>query len=189
MLSGAWPTPFVLKINLVPAVHYGTSSVSRILDLVSSAFRTRSSTLPITRWGFRGGVSLICQHSRSMVRTGSGSLVHTNAQSVSHHNVFCVSPHPLHLYCTRTWPGGANTRFGVPHFPHFASMRVCPCLTLTVFRSNASFTKRSISSRIACFDISRPFASILKVLTCSRGRRQRSRPGPGRKALWFSNRN
>jgi hypothetical protein len=43
-------------------------------------------------------------------------------------------------------------------------MRVCPCLTLTVFRSNASFTKRSVSSRIACFDISRLFASIPKVL-------------------------
>src|SRR3974377_2156579 len=78
-----------------------------------------------------------------------------NAQSVSLHNVFCFSPHSLHLYCTRTWPGGANTRFSAPHFPHFASMRVCPCLTLTVFRSNASLTKRSISSRIACFDISR----------------------------------
>jgi hypothetical protein len=43
-------------------------------------------------------------------------------------------------------------------------MRVCPCLTLTVFRSNASFTKRSVSSRIACFDISCLFASIPKVL-------------------------
>src|SRR6516164_5450563 len=50
----------------------------------------------------------------------------------------CIAPEP--------WPGGANTRFSAPHFPHFASMRVCPCLTLTVFRSNASFTKRSISS-------------------------------------------
>ena len=106
----------------------------------------------------------------------------TNAQAVSHHNVFCFSPHSLHLYCTRTWPGGANTRFSAPHFPHFASMRVCPCLTLTVFRSNASFTKRSISSRIACFDISR-LASIPKSLTCGRGRWQRSRPGPRRKAL------
>jgi hypothetical protein len=36
-------------------------------------------------------------------------------------------------------------------------MRVCPCLTVTVFRSKASFTKRSVSSRIACFDISRLF--------------------------------
>ena len=88
----------------------------------------------------------------------------------------------MHLYCTRTWPGGANTRFSAPHFPHFASMRVCPCLTLTVFCSNASFTKRSISSRIACFDISR-LASIPKSLTCGRGRWQRSRPGPRRKAL------
>jgi uncharacterized protein DUF3309 len=30
-----------------------------------------------------------------------------------------------------------------------------PCLTVRVLRSNASFTKRSDSSRIACFDISR----------------------------------
>jgi hypothetical protein len=29
---------------------------------------------------------------------------------------------------------------------------------VTVFRSNASFTKRSVSSRIACFDISFLFA-------------------------------
>ena len=60
-------------------------------------------------------------------------------------------------------------RFSAPHFPHFASMRVCPCLTLTVFRSNASFTKRSISSRIACFDISRPFASIPAVVDAGNG--------------------
>jgi hypothetical protein len=39
-----------------------------------------------------------------------------------------------------------------------ALMRVCPCLTVTFFRSKASFTKRSVSSRIACFDISRLFA-------------------------------
>src|SRR2546427_5547805 len=74
-----------------------------------------------------------------------------------HHSVFCFSPHSLHVYGTRTCPGSAETRFGAPHFPHFVSMRVCPCLTVTVFRSKASFTKRSVSSRIACFDISRLF--------------------------------
>src|SRR5262249_5631149 len=72
--------------------------------------------------------------------------------SDSYHNVFCFSPHSLHVYGTRTCPGGAETRFGAPHFPHLVSMRVSPCLTLTVFRSNASFTRRSVSSRIACFE-------------------------------------
>jgi hypothetical protein len=73
--------------------------------------------------------------------------------SFSHHNVFCFSPHSLQMYATRTCPRAAETRFGAPHFPHLVSMRVGPCLTVTVFRSNASFTKRSVSSRIACFDI------------------------------------
>ena len=31
----------------------------------------------------------------------------------------------------------------------------CPCFTATVFRSIAAFTRRSVSSRIDCFDISR----------------------------------
>jgi hypothetical protein len=83
---------------------------------------------------------------------------------ISHHNVFCFSPHSLHVYCTRACPGAAETRFGAPHFPHLVSMRVQPCLTVTVFRSNASFTKRSVSSRIACFDISRLLLSIPKAL-------------------------
>jgi hypothetical protein len=61
-----------------------------------------------------------------------------------HHSVFCSSPHSLHLHATRTCPGAAKTRFGAPHFPHMASIRVF-----------ASFTKRSVSSRIDCFDISR----------------------------------
>jgi hypothetical protein len=34
-------------------------------------------------------------------------------------------------------------------------MRVLPRVTVRVLRSNASFTRRSVSSRIACFDISR----------------------------------
>jgi hypothetical protein len=72
-----------------------------------------------------------------------------------HHSVFCSSPHSLHVYATRTCPGAAKTRFGVPHFPHMASIRVLPCFTATVFRSIASFTRRSVSSRIDCFDISR----------------------------------
>src|SRR5215813_4279054 len=46
-------------------------------------------------------------------------------------------------------------RFSVPHFRHLLSIRVSPCLTVRVLRSNASFTKRSDSSRISCFDISR----------------------------------
>jgi hypothetical protein len=81
--------------------------------------------------------------------------------SDSYHNVFCFSPHSLHVYGTRTCPGGAETRFGAPHLPHLVSMRVSPCFTLTVFRSNASFTKRSVSSRIACFELSRLFAFLV----------------------------
>jgi len=80
-----------------------------------------------------------------------------------HHNVFCFSPHSLHVYGTRTCPESAETRFGAPHFPHFVSIRVCPCLTVMVFRSKASFTKRSVSSRIACFDISRLLACSTAV--------------------------
>src|SRR5262249_55387158 len=48
-----------------------------------------------------------------------------------------------------------------PHFPHLVFMRVSPCLTLTVFRSSASFTKRSVSSRVACFELSRLFAFLV----------------------------
>lgn len=77
------------------------------------------------------------------------------SSAANHHSVFCSSPHSLHLYATRTCPGAAKTRFGAPHFPHMASIRVLPCFTATVFRSIASFTKRSVSSRIDCFDISR----------------------------------
>src|SRR5262249_17219089 len=70
-------------------------------------------------------------------------------------NVLCFSPHSLHMYGTRTCPWAAETRFSAPHFRHLLSKRVLPCLTVRVLRSNASFTKRSVSSRIACFDISR----------------------------------
>jgi len=44
-------------------------------------------------------------------------------------------------------------RFSAPHFAHLLSIRVWPCLMVMALRSNASFTKRSVSSRIACFDI------------------------------------
>lgn len=74
--------------------------------------------------------------------------------SPGRHKVFCFSPHSLHVYGTRTCPGAAETRLGAPHFPHLVSIRVWPCLTVTVFRSSASLTRRSVSSRIACFDIS-----------------------------------
>jgi hypothetical protein len=44
-------------------------------------------------------------------------------------------------------------RFSAPHFAHLLSIRVLPCLMVMALRSNASFTKRSVASRIACFDI------------------------------------
>jgi hypothetical protein len=56
-------------------------------------------------------------------------------------------------------------------------MRVLPCLTVRVLRSNASFTKRSVSSRIACFDISR-FVAFKANLTFSR-RQSKTREGFG----------
>jgi hypothetical protein len=68
-------------------------------------------------------------------------------------------------------------RFSAPHFAHLLSIRVLPCLMVMALRSNASFTKRSVSSRIACFDISRflafcticPFAcSKIRQPTCAR---------------------
>src|SRR6516164_9849690 len=58
------------------------------------------------------------------------------------------------MYGTRTCPAAAETRFSAPHFRHLLSIRVLPCLTVRFLRSNASFTKRSVSSRIACFYIS-----------------------------------
>ena len=90
------------------------------------------------------------------------------------HSVFCFSPHSLHVYCTRDCPGAAETRFGAPHFPHLASMRVWPCLMVTVFRSSASLTRRSVSSRIACFDISGFLASRLAGPKWECGPRQRT---------------
>src|ERR1700722_18700228 len=69
------------------------------------------------------------------------------------YSVRCFWPHSLHLYSTRVCPGSAETRFGAPHLPHTASIRVLPCLMLTVLRSIASLTRRSASSRIASFDM------------------------------------
>ena len=89
------------------------------------------------------------------VQNGSASSWPFLGRREPHHSVFCSSPHSLHVYATRTCPGAAKTRFGAPHFPHMASIRVLPCFTATVFRSIASFTRRSVSSRIDCFDISR----------------------------------
>src|SRR5262245_56516815 len=65
--------------------------------------------------------------------------------------------HSLHENGTRTCPGAAEMRFGAPHFPHLASIRVLPCFTVMVLRSIASLTNRSDSSRIASFDISHLF--------------------------------
>ena len=97
-----------------------------------------------------------------MSATPAGSCIYGEMQS--HHSVFCLAPHSLHVYGTRTYPGAAKTRFGAPHFPHLASIRVLPCLTAMAFRSKASFTIRSVSSRIDCFDISRLLPCCKQVL-------------------------
>src|SRR5580704_19612710 len=78
-----------------------------------------------------------------------------------HQKVLCSSPHSLHVNGTRSCPGPADTRFSAPHFLHLLSIRVVPCFIVRLLRSNASFTRRSVSSRIACFDIS-------YFLTCGR---------------------
>ena len=44
-------------------------------------------------------------------------------------SVSCLWPHSLQANFTRVSPFGAETRFGAPHFPQVASMRVLPCLT------------------------------------------------------------
>ena len=86
-------------------------------------------------------------------------------------NVRCFSPHCLHVYGTRTCPWAAETRFSAPHFAHLLSIRVLPRLIAMALRSIAFFfTKRSVSSRIACFDISRSLAF------CKIGHRAGRRP-------------
>jgi hypothetical protein len=66
--------------------------------------------------------------------------------------VICLWPHSLQAYFPRLCPGSVETRLGAPHLLHLTSIRVLPCVICT-FRAIASFTKRSDSSRIACFDI------------------------------------
>src|SRR2546423_8216969 len=69
------------------------------------------------------------------------------------YSVTCLSPHCLQTYLTRVAPFSAWTRFGAPHLPQTASIRVLPCLTTRAFFSIVSRIRRSASSRIACFDI------------------------------------
>src|SRR4051794_8496217 len=69
------------------------------------------------------------------------------------HSVFCFAPHSLQVNSTRVSPRAALTRFGAPHLPHLVSMRVSPCVTVIFFFSIASLMRRSVSSRIACFDM------------------------------------
>jgi hypothetical protein len=116
------------------------------------------------RWVFLGVRHSVCrmQFGRcscflpaNSISPGLSGLLYDRDAALRYHNVFCFSPHSLHVYCTRTSPEAAQTRFGAPHFPHLASIRVSPRLTVTPLRSKASFTKRSVSSRSSCFDISR----------------------------------
>jgi hypothetical protein len=100
----------------------------------------------------------------------STSLAKSGEGPQSSQNVRCFSPHCLHVYGTRTCPWAAETRFSAPHFAHLLSIRVLPRLIAMALRSIASFTKRSVSSRIACFDISRSLAF------CKIGHRAGRRP-------------
>jgi hypothetical protein len=104
-------------------------------------------------------------------------------------NVRCFSPHCLHVYGTRTCPWAAETRFSAPHFAHLLSIRVLPRLIAMALCSIASFTKRSVSSRIACFDISRSLAFCKIGHRAGRGPRQRRccyRATPSRKVAYLS---
>src|SRR3954468_2580924 len=79
----------------------------------------------------------------------------TNRYEITY-SVTCLSPHCLQTYLTRVAPFSAWTRFGAPHLPQTASIRVLPCLTTRAFFSIVSRIRRSASSRIACFDIGLP---------------------------------
>src|SRR6266404_2683531 len=68
-------------------------------------------------------------------------------------SVSCLCPHCLQANFTRDTPFSADTRFGAPHLPQTASMRVLPCFTTMALRSIVSRISRSASSRIDCFDI------------------------------------
>jgi hypothetical protein len=68
-------------------------------------------------------------------------------------NVSCLWPHCLQANFTRVPPFCAETRFGAPHLPQVASMRVLPCLTTMALRAMVSRIRRSAYSPIDCFDI------------------------------------
>jgi hypothetical protein len=59
----------------------------------------------------------------------------------------------LQVNFTREAPRSAERRFGAPHLPQTASMRVLPCLMTRLRFSMVSRISRSASSRIDCFDI------------------------------------
>jgi hypothetical protein len=137
----------------------------RLASLIPQAFST-------DHFGTRVSSTLAASNKRRAATKGapfarlhlSGSRqpfewpIHLTAARVSavdfHQKVLCSSPHSLHVNGTRTCPWSADTRFGAPHFRHLLSIRVIPCFMVRFLRSKASFTRRSVSSRIACFDIS-----------------------------------
>jgi hypothetical protein len=99
----------------------------------------------------------------------------------------------LRIACTCTAPepalGPPTTRFSAPHFAHLLSIRVLPRLIAMALCSIASFTKRSVSSRIACFDISGSLAFCKIGHRAGRGPRQRRccyRATPSRKVAYLS---
>ena len=73
-----------------------------------------------TSWGF--GHTTSPQRLRSLQIGRRGRL-----QSVS-----CLCPHSLQTNLTRVEPFSAESRFGAPHLPHIASIRVLPCFTTRV---------------------------------------------------------
>jgi hypothetical protein len=118
---------------------------------------------------------LLCFSALNIIVKSAASSDNQSASAAeSSQNVLCSSPHSLHAYGTRTCPWAAETRFSAPHFAHLLSIRVLPCLMVMALRSNASFTKRSVSSRIACFDISRFLVFCAIGHTAGRGPRQRT---------------
>src|SRR5580700_990644 len=98
----------------------------------------------------RFGASWSFGHTTSQQRLRSLQIRPERAglQSVS-----CLCPHSLQTNLTRVEPFSAESRFGAPHLPQTASIRVLPCLTTRVRFSMDSRIRRSASSRIVCFDI------------------------------------
>src|SRR5262245_42344213 len=86
---------------------------------------------------------------RERSRPGRSFMSNTRPRAASH-NVLCWWPQSLHLYSTRVSPDSAMTRLAAPHLLHFTSSRVLPFVTAN-FRASASFTRRSLSSRICAF--------------------------------------